>query len=891
MTFYVATDGNDANPGTKAKPFGTIERARDAVRSQRANSRTPPEKAVVCLRAGTYRLKRSLTLDKRDSFTTYRALPGEKVRLSGGLVVPPSCFKPVTSAAVRKRLARAAVGRVRVLDLSALGLEELPQLADKFRGGAGQIELFFNTEPMRVSRWPDTGWAAIAKVIDKGNVPRRGERGKRPGKFTYSGNRPKNWRVRDGVWLTGYWSNDWYEEAIRIRSIDTEKRTITLSAPAVYGLGGYATRRYYAQNLLEELDKPGEWYVDRKNALLYFYPPSSLEKAETALSVLDKPLVQISKAKGIILEGMTFEAVRGGAITIIQGSGNRVRSCFIRNTGGNGVVINGGTDNGCEASEIANTGAGGVNISGGERRTLTPSGNFAVNNHIHHFGRLVRTYAGAIHLSGVGNRAAHNYIHHAPHVAISFGGNEHIMEYNEIHNVCDETGDVGVFYTGRDWTARGNVIRYNFIHNVFGPGVCGAQGVYLDDMASGTIVRNNVLYRVQMAVLCNGGRDNIIEHNVMASCPGSIRFACGSGLETMSRRLKGIPYKTKPWSERYPQLLTILADDPASPKGNVIRKNVLWNSGKMALAKEVTQFGKVKDNLVAKAGLGFADTNRMDFRLSKGSVVFKKLPGFKPIPMDKIGPKIDKYRKTLPVRMPTIAPARRTFVGSIKVRLFAPNQHTKPVIRYTLDGSEPTAESTLYTSPLELTDTTTVKAAAFVDSPVMARSATAAVTFAAGRLGKAHGVPLAELTEQDPGTYAFIPLIKKTNFSSAAITLGGREYTTGFVIYPAATSPDGREHVTYKLDGGLRDARRLTAVIGIEKVTGKRKDGAFTYIVEVHRNGKWQRIFESPALKVGGKPQKVDVDVTGADKLRLVTIADGGDIKANRTLWADAMVQ
>jgi hypothetical protein len=29
---HVATNGNDANPGTKAKPFATLKRARDAIR-------------------------------------------------------------------------------------------------------------------------------------------------------------------------------------------------------------------------------------------------------------------------------------------------------------------------------------------------------------------------------------------------------------------------------------------------------------------------------------------------------------------------------------------------------------------------------------------------------------------------------------------------------------------------------------------------------------------------------------------------------------------------------------------------------------------------------------------------------------------------------------------
>jgi len=32
VEFFIATDGNDANPGTKEKPFRSLEAARDAIR-------------------------------------------------------------------------------------------------------------------------------------------------------------------------------------------------------------------------------------------------------------------------------------------------------------------------------------------------------------------------------------------------------------------------------------------------------------------------------------------------------------------------------------------------------------------------------------------------------------------------------------------------------------------------------------------------------------------------------------------------------------------------------------------------------------------------------------------------------------------------------------------
>lgn len=66
----------------------------------------------------------------------------------------------------------------------------------------------------------------------------------------------------------------------------------------------------------------------------------------------------------------------------------------------------------CDLSSLARSG---ITVSGDDRKSLTPAGNFATNNHIHHFGRLQRTYAAGIHASGVGNRVANNLIHDAPH--------------------------------------------------------------------------------------------------------------------------------------------------------------------------------------------------------------------------------------------------------------------------------------------------------------------------------------------------------------------------------------------------------------------------------------------------------------------------------------------
>ena len=60
--YHVALDGSDSNPGTEAKPFRTIERARDVVRTVNENMAGD---ILVLLREGTYAVDRTV-FDRKD---------------------------------------------------------------------------------------------------------------------------------------------------------------------------------------------------------------------------------------------------------------------------------------------------------------------------------------------------------------------------------------------------------------------------------------------------------------------------------------------------------------------------------------------------------------------------------------------------------------------------------------------------------------------------------------------------------------------------------------------------------------------------------------------------------------------------------------------------------
>lgn len=599
--YYVAMNGRDTwsgklpapNKAGTDGPFATLIRAQQAARKAPENTPMDFGCARIFVRGGAYPQAQSFTLTQEDSGlhdtlpTLYAAYKDETVRIIGGREVTD--WKPVTEEAVLSRMEPECRGKVMQTDLRAQGITDYGEITPNgqtFAPALHGLEVFFQSKPMQIARWPNKGWATIADT----------PQGQNGGMFTYDAakteNRPARWKNAEDVWLHGYWSFDWADSYTKIKSIDTATHAIVTQEP--HGAYGYTKgKRFYALNALEELDAPGEWYLDRKMGILYFWPPAPITETErVTVSLLDEPLIRFDNASNITVQGFTLEDTRGVGVEIRGGAHNRVAACTVRNTGLVGVNIEGGTDNGVDSCTLYDTGQGGINLNGGDRKTLAAAGNFAHNNEIHDYSRWVRCYRPAVAINGVGNRVSHNLIYNGPHNAIQLSGNEHVVEYNDVHDVCRETGDVGAFYMGRDWTMRGNVIRYNFFHNLGGPkadfggeGFFDAMGVYLDDAASGTTVLGNIFYKAGRGVLLGGGRDNTIDNNVFVACNPSVhvdargigwakKFIEPGGDWQMQQKLAAVDYRKPPYSTRYPKLATIEAENPSFASGNSVVNNV-----------------------------------------------------------------------------------------------------------------------------------------------------------------------------------------------------------------------------------------------------------------------------------------------------------------------------
>ena len=636
--FYVATDGVDANPGSKTAPFATLQRARDAIRALKQTDTFPPDGAEVLVAAGSYFLNEALVLDENDTGpVTYRAIEKGTARIIGGRKIDQ--WQPVTDPAVLVRLDPAAREHILVSDLKAAGITELGR-PDRLGP-----EVFFNQRAMTLARWPNEGFVKIKSMVGE---PVQIDRYQKhlEGHFVYEDDRPARWTQESDAWLHGYWFHDWSEQSMKIGSIDPAKKEIRLTGKE-HNYGYRKGQWYFAFNLLSEIDQPGEWYIDRTQHLLYFWPPEPIAGSETLVTVQEN-LLRMDKVSNTTFSGFVFEACRGRAISIKEGKGNAILHATIRNTGERGISITDGKQHRIAHCEITQTAAGGVTVYAGDRKTLTPAGHAIEHNHIHHYARIKRTYTPAIQLNGVGNRAAHNLIHHAPHMGIGFGGNDQLIEYNEIHHVCLESNDAGAIYAGRDWTARGHVLRHNYLHDVSGFEDRGAVGIYLDDAFSSAEIYGNIFHRVTRAVMIGGGRDTTVRHNIFVDCKPAFwvdsrgtgwanRYIVPGGGWHMQEKLTKANYTQPPYSVRYPKLVGILEDEAFRPKGNAFVGNVVLGEKWDGRHKDTVELIRFEHNLIGDASTFVDPANpaATHFELKPEASVFQH--GFNPIAFDQIG--------------------------------------------------------------------------------------------------------------------------------------------------------------------------------------------------------------------------------------------------------------
>jgi hypothetical protein len=504
--FYVAPGGSDSNPGTAAAPLATLAKARDKVREMAAAGLA--HDVVVVIRGGTYRQTETIVFGPRDSGTekhsiTYAACPGEKVVLSGGRTI--SGWTKSEGEIWTTEIPEAKTGKWYFRQL--------------FVGGRRAVRA-------RTPNWSEKNfvwWRIKTSTATNSEPPAR------DATIVAGVDHPiKAWKNASDVELVSIDNNEGGRR--RLGSIDEAAQTFTipppqqsiskifecdwrLSIPA-------AGKACYLENARELLDEPGEWYLDRGDGMLSYWPRpgEDMTRPEAVAPVVQKTLLSVAGTPARPVRNLHFQGIRVehvdwplpaagyhgvfGCLVITEGDKpihrwmdaavafEHARSCSftdggIAHAGGIGLCLLRGTSHvAVEGNEIGDLGGGGI-AGGGIRNRSTlqwnpppEEGHYVgyriANNHVHDCGL---GYYGAVGIFfGLVQNAviAHNLVHDTAYTGLVLCGNEdpalpfardNLVEYNHVHHVMKVTVDGSGIYLSFPQAGWGAVVRGNLFHD------------------------------------------------------------------------------------------------------------------------------------------------------------------------------------------------------------------------------------------------------------------------------------------------------------------------------------------------------------------------------------------------------------------------------------------
>ena len=674
-TIYVAENGCDCNCGCKEKPVATLAEAIKRTEGKGG--------AKIVLKNGYYNLTEPLAIGEAHSGTTESPLiitaeEDGKAFVSSAYRMSADMFSVCDDEAVLSRLTEEVRGKVLVADVSNVDLSS---------AGVGEFapHLVINGVTMNIARYPNaTGKMPLdwddRKVVSADSVVEN-----EPGIWEFHPDYDKmfSWEDSDDIWMRHNFTVE-YDHAHYKATVDKTARTIKGNFRDDHRLVPEEATRYYVYNVFEELDAPGEWFLDKKNCKLYLYPPKGELKNDDVIHLVVKPcdLLVCRNAENVIINGLDIGRNKGFAVAAIDCRQVLIQRCRISNVEGRHgddesfVLLCDGFENGIIASTIEYCSTE-IEVCGGDRNHMVPAHNFmqncVIDNHLCRF---------SANISGCGNLFSHNYFHNT--TVGDNGSNEGIMEYNVFEGSDTEAMDSGTIYVGGGPpnSACANHYRYNYIFDM-----CrNDYGIYFDDMSRGMYAYGNIV--VGNGVNPNkenrygrwwpfGGR-SFNRHNGREHCYyNNISidagfFAFGGDLSYWNREFEAwktwcdgmlsgsLSKRTDEYLGRNPtykelcDLLDQWGEDTKDP-------NYVEKSGEAERKIRLPWYNHIENNLIVRAdnpykldgvddittGLdtnfiinedpGFVDEKNKNYALKPDSIVFEKIPDFVAPPFEKMG--------------------------------------------------------------------------------------------------------------------------------------------------------------------------------------------------------------------------------------------------------------
>ncbi len=625
VVLYVSPDGNDTNNATISAPLKTLEGAKQRLIFLAKNKQF--DTAYIKFANGTYRFDKCVLLDKKVAKCAKRfVLEGQTkagVVFHGGKTLDASALQLVKDADVLKLLPpEKHEGKLYEIDIAKHKLN----VGEFFERGYGAdkeptlMEVFVDGVPQNLSRYPNgEALLEIGEVLEFGNRYLNGKKAvfRTPEGFT----RAQRWKDAE-IFLTGSFNFGYTENNLKVLDFDLKTGTFTTNAfmHGVYPgkqamaklpkgklpLPAYPSvnfRGWAVFNMLEEIDKNGEYFIDSKRNKIFIMLADTKGIKRLDFSELSEPFIKLQDINNVELKNIDFAFSRANGVELERVNGVKVDACKFFNLGMYGMksttwlknaikvkkfgmntvtfdVFNLKVDN----SHFENLGCGGIMVGGGDIKTLTPSGHEIRNSFFKRTTRIDRTYAPGIWFAGFGGVAENNTFVDIDHSAVQFDGCEFKIRRNYFYDVCKRGMDQGAVYSGRNVYYRGNVIEENFFNKISPDCEHHVHAVYIDDCEMNVLIRRNIFCNAGAkkgyAINFNKGIQNKVIENLFIDCNVVIsEWDLGNlrenkkifiGLEKESRDRFGGDSVIKLYNERYPSTIDVLNQEPKTDiRGNM----------------------------------------------------------------------------------------------------------------------------------------------------------------------------------------------------------------------------------------------------------------------------------------------------------------------------------
>ncbi|MDC0177902.1 right-handed parallel beta-helix repeat-containing protein [Polaribacter sp.] len=535
--FFVSTIGSDNWSGTLAAPnasktdgpFATLEQAKDAVRKLKKQQ---SKDIVVLIREGVYQLRKTVVFDLKDSgeeknTITYAGYPNETPVFSSGKEI--TGWEKVTKSL--PGLPKEAVGNVWAAKVS-----------DKF-----------------LTLYDDEGM--LPRAQSERYVPLKGSK---KNKLLFPKGTLKNWSNVEDVEILVRPTRDWIVNMLPLKSVDEKKGVALTSVDATYAI---TKKGFWVENVLEALDKQGEWVLNTKEKKVYLWPrnnkfsivaPTLLELIKVEGKIDFKGVTDIP-VRNIHFKGLTFKHGERYTLTkddaglqhdwdMLDKDNAMVRfrgaeNCSIQNShflqSGSGAIRVDlfGINNNISNNHIEQMGGGGILLCGYGPGTKDVNKNNTVNNNnIHHIGEIYWQSPGIFLWNSGDNRVANNLIHNTNYCGLIVSGcvirffkpsnrreQHRAIRWHEIGKL-PKVNDLVPDDVRPYWHSKNNIIENNEIHHVMKK-LGDGNGIYIRAAGAGNIIRRNYIHDLvaktgkQSAIRTDGGQmDVLISENLIYKC-------------------------------------------------------------------------------------------------------------------------------------------------------------------------------------------------------------------------------------------------------------------------------------------------------------------------------------------------------------------------------------